>query len=100
MHAQVWWVQLDPTVGSEIQKTRPAIVISPDDLNCNLPRVIIAPLTTGGHPLGCRPEVCFDGKRSRILLDQIRTVDKSRMLRFMGTIDEALWKPVLLEMLA
>jgi mRNA interferase MazF len=100
MQAQVWWVHLDPTVGSEIQKTRPALVVSPDDLNRNLPRVIIAPLTTGGYPLGCRPEVRFNGKKSRILLDQIRAVDKSRLVRFMGIIDQKKWKPLLLEMFA
>jgi mRNA interferase MazF len=100
MQAQVWWAELDPTVGSEIQKTRPALVVSPDDLNRNLPRVIIAPLTTGGRPLGCRPEVRFNGKKSRILLDQIRAVDKSRLVRFMGTIDQRKWKSLLLEMFA
>ena len=55
----VYWVNLDPTVGQEIQKTRPALVVSPDDLNTALPHVIIAPLTSAGQPLGCRPEVVF-----------------------------------------
>ena len=65
----VYWVNLDPTVGTEIKKSRPALIISPDDLNLALPRVIVAPLTRAGLPLGCRPEVLFKGKRARILLD-------------------------------
>ena len=76
---EVYWVNLDPTIGTEIRKTRPALIISPDDMNAVLPRVIVAPLTSKGQPLGCRPEVEFKGKPSRILLDQIRTVDKQRL---------------------
>jgi mRNA interferase MazF len=100
MQSQVWWVSFDPTVGTEIQKIRPALIVSPDDLNRNLPRVIVAPLTTGGYSLGCRPEVRFKGQKARIVLDQIRSVDKQRLIRFMGTIDQGKWKPVLLEMFA
>ncbi len=95
----VYWVNLDPTVGSEIRKTRPALVISPDDMNAALPRVIVAPLTSKGQPLGCRPEVKFAGKKARILLDQIRCVDKARLAGKMGEIDPALWHGVLIEML-
>ena len=76
----VWWVNLDPTVGTEIRKTRPGLVISPDDLNTALPRLIVAPLTSKGQPLGCRPQVIFDGRPARILLDQLRCVDKSRLV--------------------
>ncbi|MDO8350453.1 MAG: type II toxin-antitoxin system PemK/MazF family toxin [Gallionella sp.] len=97
---EVYWVNLDPTVGSEIQKTRPALVVSPDDLNAALPRVIIAPLTSKGQPLGCRPEVNFAGKSALILLDQLRSVDKRRLAGKMGEIELKLWHPVLLEMLA
>ncbi|WP_296753143.1 type II toxin-antitoxin system PemK/MazF family toxin [Thiobacillus sp.] len=97
---EVYWVNLDPTIGSEIQKTRPALIVSPDDMNAALPRVIIAPLTSGGQALGCRPEVEFKGKSARILLDQLRSVDKKRLGSRMGKIDLALWHPVLLEMLA
>lgn len=96
----VYWVNLDPTVGSEIRKTRPALVISPDDMNQALPRVIVAPLTSKGQPLGCRPEVVFAKRDARILLDQIRSVDKTRLAGKLGTIDESLWHPVLMEMLA
>jgi len=97
---EVYWVNLDPTIGTEIQKTRPALVVSPDDLNAVLPRVIIAPLTIKGQSLGCRPVVEFDGRTTRILLDQIRALDKRRLLGKMGVIDEQLWHSVLLEMLA
>jgi mRNA interferase MazF len=97
---EVYWVNLDPTIGSEIQKTRPALIVSPDDMNAALPRVIIAPLISGGQPLGCRPEVRFKGKSARILLDQLRSVDKQRLAGKMGKIDPVAWHPVLLEMLA
>lgn len=97
---EVYWVNLDPTIGSEIRKTRPALIISPDDMNAALPRVIIAPLTSKGQPLGCRPEVLFDGKKARILLDQIRTIDKQRLSGKLGEIALPVWHPVLLEMLA
>lgn len=96
---EVYWVILDPTVGSEIRKTRPALVVSPDDMNASLPRIIIAPLTSKGRPFGCRPEVTLAGRPARILLDQIRSVDKQRLLDKMGEIDLALWHPVLMEML-
>ena len=96
---EVYWVTLDPTVGSEIRKTRPALIISPDDMNAALPRVIIAPLTSKGQPLGCRPELTFDGKPARILLDQIRTIDKQRLSGKLGEIELGVWHSVLLEML-
>ena len=94
----VYWVNLDPVVGSEIQKTRPALVVSPNDLNQALPRVIIAPLTSAGRPMGCRPEVTFQGKSARILLDQLRCVDKIRLGKKMGKVDAKAWHGVLLEM--
>ncbi len=97
---EVYWVNLDPTIGTEINKMRPALVVSPDDLNTALPRVIIAPLTSKGQPLGCRPEVKFAGKKARILLDQIRSVDKRRLAGKMGEIELSAWHPLLLEMLA
>lgn len=97
---EVHWVNLEPTLGTEIRKTRPALVISPDDLNQALPRVIVAPLTSKGQPLGCRPELVFDGRPARILLDQIRCVDKTRLTGKLGEIDIAVWHPILLQMLA
>lgn len=63
-------------------------------------RVIVAPLTSKGQPLGCRPEITLDGKQARILLDQLRCVDKIRLAGKMGEVDIALWHPLLLEMLA
>jgi len=95
----VYWVNLDPTIGTEINKTRPGLIVSPDDMNAILPRVIIAPITSKGQPLGCRPLVPFAGKQARILLDQLRTVDKRRLTGKMGMIEPALWHAVLLEML-
>lgn len=97
---EVYWVNLEPTIGTEIKKTRPALIVSPDDLNAALPRVIIAPITSKGQPLGCRPEVIFMGKKARILLDQIRSVDKLRLTGKMGEIELSVWHPVLLEMLS
>lgn len=96
---EVYWVNLDPTVGTEINKVRPALIVSPDDLNAALPRVIVAPLTSKGQPLGCRPEIEFLGRPARLLLDQLRTVDKSRLAGKLGTIPETLWHRTLLEML-
>ncbi|MEY3385607.1 MAG: hypothetical protein RIR53_418 [Bacteroidota bacterium] len=95
----VYWVNLDPTVGTEIRKTRPAVIISPEDMNTALPRVIIAPLTTTPQTLGCRPSVNFKRKRAYILLDQLRTVDKQRLGQYMGSISPDLWHGTLLEML-
>ena len=100
LRGDVYWVNLDPVVGSEIQKTRPALVVSPNDMNAMLPRVIIAPITSAGQPMGCRPDVIFQGKTARILLDQVRCVDKIRLGKKMGKIDEKVWHGVLLEMLA
>lgn len=97
---EIYWVNLDPALGSEIRKARPALVISPDDMNAVLPRVIVAPLTSKGQPLGCRPQVIFAGKCARILLDQLRCVDKARLAGKMGEIETARWHPVLMEMLA
>jgi mRNA interferase MazF len=96
----VHWVNLDPTIGTEIRKTRPALIVSPDDLNRALPRVIIAPLTSKGQSLGCRPKVVFHGRDALILLDQIRSVDKTRLVGKLGSIKESEWHPILLEMLA
>ena len=97
---EVYWVNLDPTIGTEIKKTRPALVISPDDMNQALPRVIVAPITSKGQPLGFRPEIRLQGRRGRVLLDQVRCVDKVRLAGKIGKMDIALWHPRLREMLA
>lgn len=96
----VYWIILDPTVGSEIQKTRPCLIVSPDDMNTVLPRVIIAPITSRGQPLGCRPEIVLNGKNGRILLDQIRTVDKKRLKGKISSISLDKWHHKLIQMLA
>ncbi len=96
----VYWVELDPTVGTEIRKTRPCLIISPDDMNEVLPRVIIAPITSKGQPLGCRPEIMLNNKKGRILLDQIRTVDKKRLKNKLGEIPLYKWHDILIEMLS
>ena len=95
----VYWVNLDPTIGTEIKKTRPCLVVSPDDMNAVLPRVIIAPITSKGQPLGCRPEINVGGKLGSVLLDQIRCVDKIRLTGKLGEVDAAQWHNILLEML-
>ena len=95
---EVYWVQLDPTRGSEIQKTRLGLIVSPDDMNCALPRVLVAPITSKGQPLGCRPVTQLNGKPARILLDQIRSVDKIRLGRKMGAVKKSVWHSILLEM--
>ena len=95
----VYWVELDPTVGSEIQKTRPCLIISPDDMNDALPRVIIAPITSKGQALGCRPEAVIAGKTGRVLLDQIRTIDKTRLKGKLGDIPLDVWHTTLIQML-
>jgi len=99
LRGEVYWVSLDPAIGTEIRKSRPALVVSPDDMNAALPRVIVAPITSKGQPLGCRPELVFNGNQARVLLDQIRCVDKARLVRKMGEIAPDQWHDVLLQML-
>jgi len=83
---EVWLVVLDPTVGSEIQKTRPCLIISPPEMHDYLRTVIVAPMTTGSNPAPFRIPVMFDEKDGLILLDQIRTLDKQRLIRCLGKI--------------
>ena len=83
-------VQLDPTRGSEIRKTRPCAVISPDELNQALHTVIVAPMTTGGRAYPWRVPVTFDGRAGYIALDQIRTVDQIRLIKLLGQLDDAI----------
>ncbi len=75
----IWLACLDPTVGSEIQKTRPCVVVSPAEMHDFLRTVIVAPMTTGSRPAGFRIPISFQGKAGLILLDQVRTLDKSRL---------------------
>lgn len=84
----VFLVNLDPTVGSEIQKTRPCVVISPDEMNRYIATVIIAPMTTKGKQYPTRIDCQFQGKNGQIVLDQIRTVDKNRLVKKLGRISQ------------
>src|SRR5271169_1706162 len=89
MRGEVWAVALDPTVGSEIRKTRPCVIISPPEMHDYLCTVIVAPMTTQGRPAPYRITVTFRGKRGLILLDQIRTLDKIRLVKRLGNISTA-----------
>jgi mRNA interferase MazF len=80
-------VSLDPTVGSEMQKTRPCLVISPDEMNKHVRTVIIAPMTSTSKDYPTRVRCTFKKKHGHIVLDQIRTIDKERLIRKLGTID-------------
>jgi len=82
----VFLVNLDPTRGSEIQKTRPCLIISPDEMNQNISTVIIAPMTTKGRNYPTRITCQFQEKEGQIVLDQIRTVDKTRLIKKLGSI--------------
>ena len=84
---EVYLINLDPTVGSEIKKARPCLVVSPDEINHNIRTVIVAPLTTKGQPYPTRVPCRFKGKGGQIVLDQIRTVDRSRLIKKLGRID-------------
>ncbi|MDV3348983.1 type II toxin-antitoxin system PemK/MazF family toxin [Leptothoe sp. LEGE 181152] len=95
----VFLVNLDPTVGSEIQKTRPCVVISPDEMNRYIATVIIAPMTTKGKQYPTRLVCQFQGKNGQIVLDQIRTVDKNRLVKKLGRISQDEQK-MLLDILA
>lgn len=83
----IYLVTLDPTLGSEIQKTRPCLVVSPDEMNHHIRTVIVAPMTTKGQPYPTRVPCRFKGRAGQIVLDQIRTVDKTRLVRRLGRLE-------------
>ena len=83
----VYLVNLDPTIGAEIQKTRPCLVISPDEMNRNIRTVIIAPMTSAQKEYPTRVSCTFQKKKGQIVLDQLRTIDKARLIKKLGTID-------------
>jgi len=85
--SEVYWVALDPTLGNEMQKTRPCVVVSPDELNLRLKRVIVAPLTSTIRPYRFRVTTTIAGKASSVVLDQLRTVDLTRLGRRIGKVD-------------
>lgn len=91
----VYLVNLDPTIGSQIQKTRPCLIVSPDEMNRYIRTVIVAPMTTKGRPYPTRVECTFEGKDGQVVLDQIRTVDKARLAKRLGRIGEQTQEEVL-----
>lgn len=92
---EVYLVNLDPTIGGEIQKTRPCLVISPDEMNLHLSTFIVAPLTSKIHNYPTRIKCTFKSKEGQIVLDQIRTVDRIRLVKRLGVIDTETQKQVL-----
>jgi len=85
----VWLAALDPTVGSEIQKTRPCLIVSPPEMHDHLRTVIVAPMTTGSRTAGFRVPVRFKGKDGLVLLDQVRTIDRRRLVSRLGSVSDA-----------
>ena len=88
-------IALDPTIGSEIQKTRPCLVISPDEMNRHLKTLIVAPMTTQGRAYPSRVSCRFQGKSGQIVLDQLRTADRTRLVRKIGRISAPTQRAVL-----
>lgn len=84
----VYLINLDPTIGSEIQKTRPCLIVSPDEMNRFIRTVIVAPMTTKGTAYPTRVSCKFQRKQGQVVLDQIRTVDKTRLVRRLGKVDQ------------
>ena len=91
----VYLVALDPTLGSEIKKTRPCLIVSPDEMNRHIATVIVAPLTSQGRDYPTRVPCEFQGKRGQVVLDQLRTLDKQRLVRRLGRIDAEVQQEVL-----
>lgn len=83
----VYLIRLDPTLGSDITKTRPCVVVSPDELNEHLRTVIVAPMTTGGRAYPWRPRCRFQGRAGFVALDQLRTVDIERLMKLLGQLE-------------
>ena len=86
---EVYRVKLDPTQGSEIEKTRPCVIVSPDEMNRYIRTVIIAPMTSTQRDYPTRVNLTFQRKKGQVVLDQIRTVDKSRLVKRLGVLPEA-----------
>lgn len=92
---EVFLVALEPTRGSEIRKTRPCVVVSPDEINAHLRTAIVAPLTSVGHGYPFRVSCRFGGKVGEVVLDQLRTVDRERLVRRLGHISSGTFARVL-----
>lgn len=89
IRGEIWLAALDPTIGSEIQKTRPCVILSPPEMNEQLRTVMVAPMTTGRRPAPSRIPILFQRKAGFFLLEQIRTLDKSRLMRRLGAVGAA-----------
>lgn len=83
----VFLVNLDPTVGGEMRKARPCVIVSPDEMNRHVRTVVVAPMTTAGRPYPSRVRLRFAGKDGQIVIDQLRTVDKARLVRRLGALE-------------
>lgn len=92
---EVHLISLDPTKGSEIKKTRPCVIISPDEMNKHIRTIIIAPMTSTTRNYPTRVTTTFQGKKGQIVLDQIRTVDKSRLIKKLGSISSSAEEKIL-----
>ncbi len=92
---EVYLVNLDPTIGREIKKTRPCVIVSPDEMNRHIATVIVAPMTTKGKRYPTRIKCKFEGKTGQVVLDQLRTVDKKRLVKRLGRIEKATRQEVL-----
>lgn len=100
---EVYLVRLDSTLGSEIRKTRPCVIVSPDELNAHLRTVIVAPMTTGGGGYPWRIRCRFQNRSGYVVLDQLRTVDRERLVKRLGVVTDRTLSEVLgglLEMFA
>ena len=91
----VYLINLDPTIGSEIKKTRPCVIVSPDEMNRHIATVIVAPMTTKGRNYPTRVRCKFEGKRGQVVLDQLRTVDKRRLVKRLGRMEKGVGQEVL-----
>jgi len=92
---EVHLVNLDPTIGSEIKKTRPCVVVSPDEMNRHISTVIVAPMTSKGKAYPTRVKCSFEGKTGQVVLDQLRTVDKRRLVKRLGRIEKKTQQEIL-----
>jgi mRNA interferase MazF len=95
MRGEIWLAVLDPTVGSEIKKTRPCVVVSPAEMHDYLRTVMVAPMTTGSKPAPYRVPITFEKKKGLIVLDQMRTLDKERLIKKIGRVTDKTLKETL-----
>ncbi len=95
MRGEIWLAALDPTVGSEINKSRPCVVVSPAEMHDYLRTVIVAPMTTGSKPAPYRVPITFEKKKGLIVLDQMRTLDNERLIKKLGRVTDKTLKETL-----